>query len=203
MTLKIVRFAPLIFIAVASGCASPDPWSPEFSPPTVLETDRMRLEPLAPKHAELDHAAAQSSREHLQRTLHWGSWPRPDMTVDENRRDLVRHWTEFEERKGYAFTVLRPDRAKCLGCVYLSPDKENRTETNLAYWVIEDELATDLDTHLLTSTLNWIRTKWPIKTIAMSLHKENKRGIRIAEDLGLGRREQSDAEHVTFVWQSQ
>ncbi len=190
-----------------TGCVEPrtkveaDAWSTGFSPPETLDTDRVHLEPLAPKHAELDHAAAQSSREHLQRTLHWGEWPKADMTVEENRGDLARHWREFEERKGYAYTVLTPDRGKCLGCVYLSPRAGEPGAAELAYWVIQAEVSTGLDRYLLESVLKWIESSWPFEKVYLSEHRENARGIEIARGLALRRGEAGDAEHVVFVWE--
>ena len=60
-----------------------NPWSSGFTPPQVLNIDSVHLEPLSPVHSELDFAALMSSREHLNRTLRWGDWPRPDFTVEE------------------------------------------------------------------------------------------------------------------------
>ena len=203
---KSVSYITLFLLVGAIGCAKPrvetnaGPWSSGFSPPRVLDTPRMHLEPLGPRHAVMDHSAAQSSREHLQRTLQWGSWPRPDMTVEENRGDLVRHAKEFYDREGYAYTVLRPDRSGCLGCVYLSPVENDETATKLVYWAIERSLSSDLDRHIQTSVLEWIRRDWPFATVVMPFRKDNDRGIRIAEELGLDRADESGGDRVTFVW---
>lgn len=203
---RTLLVASLLSMIGIIGCAKPHvkadtgPWSAGFSPPRVLKTERVHLEPLGPRHAVMDHAAAQSSREHLQRTLHWGNWPRPDMTVDENRRDLVKHETEFKERKGYAYTVLRPDRSGCLGCVYLSPVENDETATSLEYWVIERSISSNLDRHIQTSVLEWIRKEWPYSKVVMPFHKDNERGIRIAEGLGLRRADETGEDQVTFVW---
>ena len=109
----------------ASGAGEPalrhvkPPWRDMgFVPSEGLRTERLVLEPLAPRHVELDHAALMGSREHLLRTLHWGDWPREGFTVEENLDDLEMHWGEFEDRTGFAFTVLNPARDRCLGCRY-------------------------------------------------------------------------------------
>jgi RimJ/RimL family protein N-acetyltransferase len=179
--------------AIAPGApraaAPADPWSREFVPPETLATPRVRLEPLAPRHAELDFASLMSSREHLRRTLHWGEWPRADFTLEENRADLERHWKEFEAREAYAYTVLAPDRSRCVGCVYLRPlghaAPAELPATGLAYWVVEPEIASDLDVHLLESLLAWFQRDWPLETVAVAVHAENERGARIASRLGL------------------
>lgn len=183
-----------LFAACATNRTSADPYAPSFTPPTTLDTARVHLEPLHPSHTELDYAAFMSSRDHLHRTLHWGNWPRPDFSLAENRADLERHWREFEAREAFAFTVQSADRSRCVGCIYINPlnpknfaagaPPEPRA-ARLAFWVIESELATDLDRHLLEATLTWLRAKWPFSTVYVPLHVENERGQRIARELGL------------------
>ncbi|MHC5209274.1 MAG: GNAT family N-acetyltransferase [Planctomycetota bacterium] len=180
------------------------PWLDlSYEPPTALVTDRMLLEPLAVRHVELDFAALMGSREHLQRTLHWGDWPRPDFTVEENREDLERHWKEFEAREGYAFTVLSPDRARCLGCVYLSPagDPQTSRDALLAYWVIEEQLPRELDRHLLEQMLAWIERDWLFERVAVPVHVDDTRGADLARALGLERVEGAGGESaLVFSW---
>ena len=180
------------------------PWSSDFTPPQVLDTDIVHLEPLSPVHTELDFAALMVSREHLPRTLHWGDWPCPDFTVEENRGDLQRHWDEFNRREAYAYTVLTPDKEKCIGCIYMRPwdySGEEQSRMSLRYWVIEEELPADLDIHLLDSVLSWVDHAWSFESVIVPTHQENQRGIRIATELGLTFPDQAgQANHVGLVW---
>jgi RimJ/RimL family protein N-acetyltransferase len=189
--------------------AAPGPWTDAFEPPRTLDTARVHLEPLAPSHVELDFAALMGSREHLQRTLHWGDWPRPDFTLAENRDDLARHWQEFVDREAYAYTVLSPDGSRCVGCVYLEalpgggPD-----DAAMAYWVIEPELATDLDRHLLEALGRWFEDAWPWKRVVLQNHRENARGHDVASALGwsaddgaLALPAQDRPAQTLFVWE--
>ena len=179
-----------------------NPWSSRFTPPQVLNTDSVHLEPLSPVHSELDFAALMSSRVHLNRTLRWGDWPRPDFTVEENRRDLQRHWDEFNRREAYAYTVLTPDKGKCIGCVYMMPwdNDGGQSGMSLRYWVIEEELAADLDKHLLDSVLKWVNQAWPFESVLVVMRQENQRGIRVASELGLTFSDQAvKADHVGLV----
>jgi len=186
----------------------PLPWVAAFTPPEMLTTERMHLEPLAPRHVELDFAALMGSREHLQRTLHWGDWPRADFTVQENARDLQRHEREFVAREAYAYTVLSPDRTRCLGCVYLEPLPGGGERTvGLAYWVIESELAAQLDRHLLENLLPWFAERWPFDEVVLLNHLDNERGAELADSLGFARDDQSlpevsrqQPETQLFVW---
>ena len=149
-----------------------------------------------------------SSRLHLRRTLHWGDWPRDDFTLPENRADLQRHWDEFERREGYAYTVLMPDRSTCVGCVYLVPVPGGADDlAMLAYWVIEPELAYNLDAHLFESLLAWFERDWPFRRVAISTHAENERGHAIARAAGRGTDSagfeivaQARREETLFVW---
>jgi len=190
--------------APASAPDAVDPWTAEFMPPMELDGPRIHLEPLGPQHAELDYAAYMSSREHLQATLHWGSWPAADDTVEQDRADLTRHMDEFVSGKGYAYTVLTPDRSRCVGCIYLDPGLEEFPSTGptaaLAYWVVADELDSDLDRELLQSVLQWIETDWPFVSVAVPLRVENERGCAIARDLGLEELPEVRNEHRQFVW---
>lgn len=179
-----------------------DPWTAAFEAPRVLVTPSARLEPLGPQHAELDHAAFMSSREHLHATLHWGSWPRENTTVEENRGDLERHAKEFTDHEAYAYTVLSHDGERCLGCVYIDagPTEGEAYSARVAYWVVADELANDLDAELVASLLTWFETAWPFATVTMPLHIENERGAEIARTLGMTEAPEVVDDHRGFTW---
>lgn len=187
-------------VVVMGQESKPGAWSKEFTPPLALDTPRVHLEPLKPEHAELDHQAVMSSREHLRKTLHWGDWPAEGMSVAENRSDLERHWKEFENREAYAYTVMTPDRKRCVGCVYLKPGGNRPRDAMLAFWVAEEELAGDLDKHLLEALVLWLERVWPLDTVTIPLHTDNGRGVKIAEDLKLRRLGAPKDDMVRFAW---
>ena len=162
--------------ATATGTA----WSSAWVPPPPPRTDRLRLEVLGPAWVELDYEALMGSREHLRRTLQWGSWPRANFTLEENRADLDRHLEEFELREAFAYTVLDPDGEECLGCIYLNPARGEERSAMLAMWVIEPELEFDLDAHLLRTVVTWLEEEWPMDRLFVLLHEENERGVEVA-----------------------
>ena len=183
---KFSLLLPALLALCACRSAGAGPWSPGFGPPGRLDTQRVHLEPLGPQHAELDHAAFMASREYLRRTLQWGDWPRADMTVDQNAADLRRYWTRFALREGYAYTVLSPDRTRCLGCVYLEPERIDHgadPSVLLAYWVAESELAADLDRHLVAAVLDWLASEWPFETVFVAPHAGDVRARALAAEL--------------------
>ena len=180
---------------------APNPWREDFDPPASLDTKRVHLEPLRPEVARLDYEAFMSSREHLHRTLHWNDWPTEDFTVAQNVQDLERHWNEFEAREGYAYTVLVPDRSRCVGCIYMERVEGQTDSVRLTYWVVESVLDEDLDNHLIESVIGWIDEDWPFNRVTMRLHVDNERGIDIAYRLGMTRQPDEDPDHWLFIWE--
>lgn len=199
---------PVLLLAACQTTApsqvdAPGLWTDAFTPPLEHDTDRVHLEALAPHHAELDFEAFMGSREHLRRTLHWGTWPSDDYTVEKNRGDLQRHWDEFEAREGYAYTVQSPDGSRCVGCVYLNSvgeSPEPRT-ASLAFWVVEDELENGLDRHLVAAVFDWYRSAWPVDTVVVLPHVEDERGVRMLRELGLREEESEYDDRHLFVWE--
>jgi hypothetical protein len=149
----------------------------EFEVPESLITNQYQLEMLSPEIAELDYDAVMSSKNRL-RTIfsERTEWPRDDMTLDENRKDLIRHQEEFETRKAFAYTVLNVDRNKCLGCVYIEPSRIFQFDCEIYLWVRESHIS--LDNNLFITINNWISDYWLFKKPAfpgreVSLEKWN------------------------------
>ena len=161
------------------------PWLPISSVPQPLVTSRFVLEPLAEKHAELDFAALMSCRRRLREELQWGEWPPEGFTLESNRVDLREHHDEFVRGVAFAYTVLSPDRAQCLGCVYLERCDEI-DGAQLAFWVIDD--AIDRESIIVTDVLQWIHREWPIDRVLLPLRDANVRGIALASKCGLPER---------------
>jgi RimJ/RimL family protein N-acetyltransferase len=184
-----------------AACSIPElsPWSKDFTPPETLETERMLIEPLQPEHVELNYAAIMGSRFHLLHTLHWEDWPREDFSIAEHYQDVKNYWKLFQERSSYTYAVLSPDQKNFLGCIYMNQAGENGM--SLSFWVIEEEVVTGLDRHLLHRVFDWIEQEWPFETVHVTHHTDNRRGIRITEGLGLALDENaSDENNEVFVW---
>lgn len=201
--LRTLLLAPL---AATVACQSmPDqrevesPWVDAFVPPVSITTSQMELVPLTPELNVLDFQAAQSSIEHLRTTLQWGNWPSPDSTEEANEADLVNHWKEFEQKEAYAYSVLAPDGAPCLGCVYLKPDQNDPRGMRMAYWIVESQLEHDLDVHLVDTVLDMIADTWPVDVVTIGHPAENPRGIEILERRGLARTSDDPKVNV-FQW---
>ena len=135
------------------------PFVPDhFEAPRSLDGTGFRLEPLGPEHNERDHEAWMSSIEHIRSTPGFpdGDWPRP-MPLERNLEDLVRHARDFEERKGFTYTVL--DGEDVIGCVYIYPGKDPGRDAEVSSWVTARRA--DLDRVLWAAVTDWLRTAWP------------------------------------------
>lgn len=171
------------------------PWTLAFTHPVPPRTERVQLRPLGPPVAELDHAAIMESRERLRRELKWGEWPAEGFTLEDNRLDLARHLAELERREAFAYSVLDPSGQRCLGCVYLEPWEPG---AQLAVWVIDDEVATGLEEHLLQTVAAWVRAAWPLDRLIVPLRATNTRGRAVVAAMGLPACD-GPPDHVSFV----
>lgn len=149
--------------------------------PKPLETPRFVIEPLDEEHAEMDFKALMSCRFRLREELQWGKWPPEDFTLELNRADLRGHHDEFTRGEAFAYTVLSPDRARCIGCIYLERCAEIEA-AQLAYWVIDD--AIDMEAVLVTDVLQWVHRAWSIDRVLIPLREANRRGVAIARKRG-------------------
>jgi hypothetical protein len=137
----------------------------EFDPPAGLTTPGFRLEPLGPQHNDADYAAWTSSMEHIRGTPGFteGRWPR-EMTLDENRDDLLRHQRDFQARTGFTYTVL-DEGGDVIGCVYIYPRRPD-PEPGAAHvdsWVRADQAELDVPLHRAVS--DWLARDWPFRRV--------------------------------------
>lgn len=133
-----------------------------FEVPRGLVTDRFRLEPLGPQHNDADLAAWSSSIAHIRSTKGYpdGSWPPEEgMSPEQNLADLTQHAADFEARKGFTFTVLDPDSAEVIGCVYLYPSPAPDHDVEVQSWVTARRA--ELDGPLADAVAGWLATDWP------------------------------------------
>src|SRR5215207_3182714 len=144
----------------------PSPFvSPAFVPPSSLDASQFRLEPLGPQHNAADYAAWMSSIDHIRRTPGYqdGKWPNGRSLAD-NFRDLTRHANDFEQRRGFTYTVLDPDTKDVVGCVYIYPDKAVPGRAVVKSWVRESRA--ELDVPLWRAVSDWLATTWPFESVA-------------------------------------
>jgi RimJ/RimL family protein N-acetyltransferase len=166
--------------------------------PTGLDTPRLLLEPLQPKHVALDYDAVMDSREQL-RLWSGSTWPTDDFTLADNLRDLEHHWREHQERIAFTFTVLDQARQTCLGCVYMRPLSELMVdnplelvgaagdETHIRFWVRTSRLDSGLDHHLLSVLLGWLETDWLFSRVLFGTRQADTQQLRMLDESPLHR----------------
>jgi len=137
----------------------------DFAVPPVLVTDRFRLEPLGPQHNDADYEAWTSSVEHIRATPGWetDTWP-DDRSPEANLRDLQRHAGDFEQRRGFTYTVLDPATGDVIGCVYIYPDTSGERDARVHSWVRASR--SELDVELWRAVTNWLAEAWPFRRVA-------------------------------------
>jgi hypothetical protein len=135
----------------------------EFVPPRGLAGERFVLEPLGPEHNSSDYEAWTSSAAHIRSTPGFedSSWPH-EMTADENRADLEGHARDFEQRRGFTFTVLEPESRVVIGCLYIYPSKQPQHDADVRSWVRADHA--DLDAPLRRAVAEWLARDWPFRS---------------------------------------
>lgn len=159
---------------------------PEPAPlPRTLETAEFHLEPLHPRHLELDYDAVMASRPML--NLWSGStWPTADFTLAENLADLKVHFREHQDRDAFTFTILNPASDFCLGCLYIRSLFElvkynphqlqglSEREAVARFWVRSSELGSKLETNLLQTLITWFEQEWRFKKLYFHTRVKNR-----------------------------
>lgn len=133
----------------------------EFDVPLTLDGAGFRLEQLTVANNVEDFAAWHGSQDHIHATPGFAgrSWPVDDYTLEQNHADLAEHEEDFAKRIGFTYTVLEPDTAEVIGCLYLYPPKREGFDVDVRSWVRADHAA--LDKPLYEAVLAWLAADWP------------------------------------------
>jgi hypothetical protein len=129
-----------------------------FDVPAGLEHARFRLRMLTVDDVVKDFDAICS------RVNHEGA-PQPPFvpTIAQNLVDLGWHQKEFELRRSFAYTVVAPDEAEVLGCVYLDPSETH--DVRVWLWVRQTAWDDGLDPVLEAAVREWVATRWPFERV--------------------------------------
>jgi hypothetical protein len=136
----------------------------DFNVPTSYTKDKYRLEVLSPKFAKLDYEAVTTSKERLRKVFGENTeWPKDDITLEDNIRDLKRHEQEFISKEAFAYSVLTIKNDKCLGCLYIEPSLSKVYDCEVYLWVRDSEIK--LDEILYKDVKDWLEERWPFKNV--------------------------------------
>lgn len=138
----------------------------DFAVPARLETGEFVLRMLSVHDVVRDYDAVMGSIGHLRGLMKPGStWPE-GLTVEDNLIDLGWHQREFTMRRSFAYTVVAPDEARCLGCCYIYPTDLDGFDAEAYYWAREDRLADGLEERLGRAFRDWLARDWPFTRVA-------------------------------------
>ncbi|MDD5032203.1 MAG: GNAT family N-acetyltransferase [Patescibacteria group bacterium] len=138
-----------------------------FKIPKILITEKFFLRMLTVDDATLDYEAVMESPGYLKGVFGpENPWPEDDLSFRKDLADLKWHQKEFKKRSSFAYTVMSPDKSRCLGCVYILPSDNRQYDAMVVLWVRKSELANGLDEKLFSVVQDWLDKKWPFKNIA-------------------------------------
>ncbi len=176
------------------------PFYPDDAPvPDGLRTEAFVLLPLTAAHNALDYEAVMATQETL-RQRGDGEWPCPNFTPEENLADLEEHEADFNERRGFTYTVQTPDGTGCLGCVYAYPldrilqnhgadeatvGRVGDHEAGVWFWVRPEGIATDLDRQLAAVLVPWFRTDFAFARVVFMTWEVDDRQVAALRGEGL------------------
>ena len=138
---------------------------PEFAAPEFLKLSEFSFQKLSAKHVYLDYLAVMSSI-NLIRETRGGSWPTPALSFADNLIDLAWHQREFERQHSFAFTILSPDEATCLGCLYFYPPGFRKpapkgAQVDVSFWVSQQAFEMGLFGKVREAIQTWLTEAWP------------------------------------------
>ncbi len=165
-------------------------YPPPLQLPQTLQTAGIQLQPLHPRHLDLDYEAVMASREML--NLWSGTnWPTAGFTLADNLADLEWHYEEHEQRKAFTYTILNPDGTFCLGCLYIRPLKElaqhnpgkldhiSDREALARFWLRRSYSGGDLERLALDALIDWFAISWHFPQIYFHTRSENRSQINL------------------------
>jgi hypothetical protein len=135
-----------------------------FTVPLRLDHPDFMIRPLKIGDVVKDYDAVMSSVAELQGVFGPGStWPPADLSFEQDLIDLGWHHKEFQNRTSFAYTVMAPGEAICLGCVYIYPG-DSAGEARAYCWIRASHQ------HALGRTLyrvfkDWLETEWPFERV--------------------------------------
>ncbi|MEI6462856.1 MAG: hypothetical protein WCO33_04295 [bacterium] len=138
-----------------------------------LRKDKYIARKLCARDVYLDYFAVMSSIDTIHKTR-GGSWPTPDLNIEEDLIDLSWHQREFESKTSFAFTIMNITETECLGCIYFYPPRScmNSAQSNdtnhdveVSWWVTAKAYKEGLYEIVSKDIKIWVKEDWPMKNV--------------------------------------
>lgn len=112
---------------------------PDFYPPKQFQLLDLKFEALQPVHNEVDYQAWTSCRESLKGIFGLRNpWPDDVGSLEKNKKDLEKHWREFQTREAFTYTILNSEKSLCVGCVYVRPTPLKDFQARVDFWLVDE-----------------------------------------------------------------
>jgi hypothetical protein len=141
-----------------------------FTVPTIYMGANYKLVPLGPAVAEMDYQAYMSSIDHIKKSQ-GGNWPRPDLTLADQAKDMAGEKSQWDGRKSFPFAVLNREGTKEFGCFYLRPSAKEGYDVAITMWVTKDQFDKGFEEQLYKDMKVWIAKSWPFQKPAWRGHE--------------------------------
>jgi hypothetical protein len=138
----------------------------DFKVPNSLQNEHFRIRMLSVNDVVKDYDAVMTSIEHLNKMYPTSSWPKKDLTFEQDLIDLGWHQKEFQMRSSFAYTIVSIDENQVLGCLYINPTTKGDYDASITMWVRASEVDNGLDSILFDSVKKWILEDWPFQKVA-------------------------------------
>lgn len=173
---------------------------PDEPVPAGLRTEHFVLRPIVADDAEADFAAVVETREYL-RLWEQSTWPADDFTVESNREDLVGLEQRHGAHRAFTYTVVEPDGAECLGCVYIFPtdatflarstvtavgaDDWADVDAVVFFWARRSRMAAGMDEALLAALRPWFAEEWKLAKTVYVTNEQFTQQVQLIEGTDL------------------
>ena len=134
--------------------------------PVGFETTNFSIRALTINDVVKDYDAVMSCVGHLRGVFDPSdTWPTADLTLEQDLIDLGWHQKEFQNRNSFAYTVMSPDKATCLGCIYIYPSMKAAYDASVFLWIRHSHTAA-LDKQLWVDVEAWLKKAWWFNAVA-------------------------------------
>lgn len=122
----------------------------------------LHLRPIREADTPLDYPAVTGSQKRLWEIFGpaW-EWPKPTMTYEEDRIDLLRHEREIAAHQSFNYALFDEQETEIIGCVYIDPPERTGADGEISWWVVDDRAGTEVERALDEFVPEWVAAAWP------------------------------------------
>jgi ribosomal-protein-serine acetyltransferase len=149
-------------------------------PRVPIHTERLRLEPTGPEHADALWTAVDASRSELRRWLIWANDSKPERT-----REFAEGCRTGWDKAGWTFAIH--EGHELIGGIGLDDHNELISSVELGYWLRTDRAGRGLMTEAGRAVIEFAFERIGLHRIELHADIRNAASIRVAEKLGFTR----------------